>query len=346
MIMISRPVDSRQSDAAGAVTQPVGMVHRLAEATRRYLPELVVTGLLFLGFGVSSLLSPFFLDAQFLYREALLYVEIGLLAIVLTPIFISGNLDLSVASNLAMVACTTAYLHAKLGVDMGLSIGLGVALGVLAGAFNALVIVRIGLPSLVVTLGTMALYRGVAQILVGDWSIQDFPQWFIGIDRVTLPGIGIPLPIIILLIVAILFGLMMHKTVFGRWVYAVGTNEEAARFSGVPVRRVKFVLFVLAGLFSAIAGLMLDSRLAVARYDHARGAELEAITALVLGGTSMAGGRGTIYGTLVAVFLVGVLRTGMGVANIKVESQLAVVGTLLVASVVASNALARVGRGR
>ncbi len=311
---------------------------------RAFLPEIVVTILLMVAFFGSSILSPFFLDIDFLFKEALLYMEMGLLAIALTPLLISGNLDLSVASGLAMVASITAYFHAELGLPMVLTIGLGLLLGVLAGGLNGVLVAYLRLPWLTVTLGTMALYRGIAQILLGVHSIQDFPAWFVGIDKITIPGTPIPAPFVIFLLLALLFGLMLHKTVLGRWIYALGTNEQAAHFSGIPVRRIKLLLFILTGVMAAMAGMMMTSRLAVARYDHARGMELDAITAVVLGGTSIFGGRGTIYGTVIAIFLVGVLRTGMGVANVKVESQLAVIGSLLVISVIASHILGRFRR--
>ena len=139
----------------------------LGDRLRPYLPEIVVTVLLALAFIAGSLLSPFFLDTQFLFREAMLYMEIGILALGATLVIISGNLDLSSAANLAMVAGVTAYLHAKLGVPFELCIPLGLLLGALGGAFNGLLVAYLGLPSLVVTLGTLALYRGIAQSLVG-----------------------------------------------------------------------------------------------------------------------------------------------------------------------------------
>jgi rhamnose transport system permease protein len=312
---------------------------RIIQQLRQFLPELVVTVLLVLAFIVSSMLSPYFLDQQYLYKEALLYMEIGILALGATLIIISGNLDLSIAGNLAMVAGVTAFLHAKVGIPMEISLFLGLLLGAVGGAVNGFFVAFIGLPSLAVTLATMALYRGVAQILLGDYSIQAFPGWFLGIDRNLFPGTTIPMPIIIFLGLAVVLGLILHKTIWGRWIYAIGTNQKAAHFSAVPIKWLKMGIFTLSGLLAGIAGLMLDSRLLVARYDHARGWELDAITAVVLGGTSIAGGRGTIYGTVVALFLIGVLRSGMSVANVKVESQLAVIGALLVGAVIISNIL-------
>lgn len=313
----------------------------LSARLRPFLPEIVVTILLALAFVAGSLLSPYFLDTAFLFRSALLYMEIGVMALALTLVIISGNLDLSVAANLAMVACITAWLHAEQGLPMALAIFLGIVSGTLAGALNGVLVAYLGLPSLTVTLATLALFRGVAQILVGDHSIQAMPQWYFGIDRVTIPGTLIPAPVVIFLLLAVALGLLLHKTILGRWVYTLGTNENAAFFSGVPVKRVKLLLFTLSGFLCAIAAMMLNSRLMVARYDHARGYELDAITAVVLGGTSIAGGRGTIFGTVVAIFLIGALRTAMGVANVKVEAQLTVVGSLLIVAVIITNSLSR-----
>ena len=303
-------------------------------------PEIVVTLLLVAGFGVSSALSPFFLNADFLFRQALLYMEIGIIALGETFVMISGNLDLSIAGNLAMVACVSAFLHGQVGIPMEYCIAIGLALGTAAGALNGFFVARLGLPSLTVTIATMALYRGVAQILLGDHSIQKFPPWFLGIDRRVIPGTPIPAPFLIFLSIAVVLGLVLHFTVLGRWVYSIGTSSKASYYSGVPTRRVKMALFTLSGFLAGFAGLMLDSRLLVARYDHGTGWELQAITAVVLGGVSISGGRGTVLGTVVALLLIAVIQTGMGVANVKVESQLAVIGALLVASVLLSNVLA------
>lgn len=314
---------------------------RTIERLRPFLPEIVVTILLLLSFLVGSLLSPFFLDAQFLFRQAVLYLEIGILALGLTLVIISGNLDLSVAANLAMVASATAFLHARQGVPFEWCLLFGLVLGTLGGALNGYLVAWLGLPSLTVTLATLALYRGVAQILLGDYSVQNMPAWFFGVDRLYIAGTPVPLVIVGLVLLAFAIGLLLHKTVFGRYIYALGTNERAAHYSGVPVRRVKLLIFMLAGFLAGVAALLLNSRLMVARYDHARGWELDAITAVVLGGASIAGGRGTIYGTVVALFMVGVLRTAMGVANVKVEAQLTVVGVLLIIAVMLSDWMGR-----
>ena len=304
-------------------------------------PEVVITLLLTMIFIINIFLSPYFLNQDFLIREILLYIELGIIAITMTPLIISGNLDLSVASIMVMTSGISAYIHVKLSIPMIYSIIMALILGGIAGGINGLMIAYIGLPWVTVTLGTMALYRGIAQILLGVFSIQDFPTWFVGIDKINIPYTTIPVTFLFFIIIALAFSFMLNRTVFGRWIFALGTNQTAAYFAGVPVKLVKFMVFLISGIMSSIAGIMMVSRLAVARYDLAQGYELLAITATVLGGTSIYGGRGTIYGTVIAVLTIGLLRTGMGVANVKAESQLTVLGILLIISVLSTNLLSR-----
>jgi rhamnose transport system permease protein len=308
-------------------------------------PEFVTVVLLILAFVVGSLMSPYFLDAVFLFNYTSLYIEVGIMAIGMTFIIISGNIDLSVASILALVASAAGVVYFDLGVPMVMTIVIALTLGTLLGWLNGALVARLKLPALAVTLGTWALYRGAAQILVGDdsrprlaWTREFmYPEWFTRIHRVYIPGTPIPVPFVIFLVLAIVLGIVLYKTTFGRWVYAIGTNEDAARYSGVPTNRVKMLIFALTGFLSGLAGLIMVSRLSVARYDHARGWELDVITAVVLGGTDIFGGRGSMFGTVVAFLLLIFLRTGMGVANVKAESQLAVIGSLLILAILVSN---------
>ncbi len=299
-------------------------------------PESITVLLLVAAFAVSCLLSPYFLDLFFIFDSTSLYIEIGILALAMTFVVISGNIDLSVASGLALVAVVTAILHVQLGLPMELVVVLALLFGTLLGLFNGLLVAKLGLPSLAVTLGTLALYRGVAQILLGDHSLSGFPDWFVGADFVKAGGL-IPLPLIVFIALAVLLGLVLHKTVFGRYVYAVGANEAAARYAGIPVDRVKIAVFALSGLMMGVGALLMVSRLGVARYDLAIGHELAVVTTVVLGGVHIYGGRGALVGVALALFIIGFLRTGMGVANIRSESQLVVVGILLLVAVALGN---------
>ncbi len=313
-------------------------------------PEMVTVLLLILAFIAGTILSPYFLDVPFLLNYTSTYIEIGIMALGMVFVIISGNIDLSVASLLALVACIAGVLYFDLSVPMWITIIIALLAGLGLGWLNGILITRMKLPALAVTLATLALYRGVANILVGDdsrpklaWSRDVvFPEWFVGINKVRIPGTPIPMPLVIMIVLAIILGLLLHKTTFGRWVYAIGTNEEAARYSGIPTDRVKLLIFMLSGFLSSLAGLVMVSRLGVARYDHARGWELDVITAVVLGGVSINGGRGSMFGAVIAYLLIVILRTGMGVANIKAESQLTAIGLLLIVSVIVANLSARI----
>lgn len=317
---------------------PAPLAHRAAGLLA--YPEAITLLLLVIAFIVSAMLSEYFLDASYLFDSTSQYMEIGLMALAMTLVIISGNIDLSVASALALVGVVVGRLHSEAHWPMPLLLVVGPLLGMLLGCFNGLLITRLGLPSLTVTLGTLALYRGIAQVLLGDRSVGGFPEWFVGIDYRKI-GDLVPMPLVMFLVLAVVFAIVLHKTVFGRYVYAIGTNEQAARFAGINVGRVKMGVFALSGLMSGLGAVMMLSRLSVARYDLSRGDELAVITAVALGGTDIFGGRGTIFGTVAALLLLGILRTGMGVRNISAESQLAATGTLLIVAVVLANVTGR-----
>lgn len=305
-------------------------------------PEGIAAALLVIAFAVSAMRSPYFLDAAYLMKSSTLYVETGLIALGMTFVIVSGNIDLSVASTLTLSACFCAEV-AKAGLPMELAAPLTLIVACLLGLVNGLVVVYARLPSFVVTLATMAIYRGIAQVRLGPGSMP-YPDAYKGVDRMRLAGV--PVSLIGLLVLALVAGFVLHRTVFGRWVVSVGANDEAARYAGLPSNRTKLLVFTIAGFTAGLAGLHIGSRLGYARFDHAQGLELDAITAVVLGGASIFGGRGTILGTVLAVFLVAVLRIGMGVANVKAEYQLAAIGTLLVLAVLIGNLLKATGRSR
>ncbi len=305
-------------------------------------PELVPGVLLVLAFTTASLQNPLFLDPGYLLGATSLYAELGLLTLGLTYVILTGNIDLSVASNLAFSACLVAKLQAA-GSPMEVAAVAGILCGCALGALNGVLVAYGRLPSFLVTLATMAVYRGAAQALMGSASLK-LPSGFAGSDRVTLAGV--PLPLLTVVILAIATALVIHRTVFGRRLFAIGTNETASTFSGVPVQRCKVAVFVIAGALAGVGALLMDSRLGVARYDHARGMELDAITAVVLGGVSIFGGRGTVIGTMLALLLVAVVRTALGLANVSAESQLTLIGVLLIGTVGIGAAIERLGRQR
>lgn len=297
-------------------------------------PEVMTLVLLVGAFFVASSLSPFFADANFILESATFYVEYALVALVLTLIIISGEIDLSPAAMMALSACVFAWLF-RAGLPMPAAMAAGLAVGALMGAFNGFLVLWCKLPSIIVTIGTLTLYRGLAQVLAGDRSIGRFPAWFVGIDWQL--WLGVPVTVILFVVAAIVLGMFLGLTATGRQIYQIGTSPEAARHAGIRVRRIKMGLFVLLGITSAVAGLLTASRLASVRYDMASGGELQMVLMVMLGGTYIFGGRGTVAGTFLAAWLVVVIATGMTVANIPVTSQLIAMGALLIVSIVATN---------
>jgi rhamnose transport system permease protein len=298
-------------------------------------PETMTLVLLIVALIGASLLSPYFLDLNYILRSFTLTAEFSIVALVLTMVIITGEIDLSPAANMALSACLFAFAQ-QAGVPMPIAICIGLASGVLMGAFNGLMVITLQIPSIIVTIGTLTLYRGLAQVLAGDKSIR-VPEWFIGINTVMI--LGIPLPVVIFIVLAIVLGLVLGTTSFGRQIYQIGTNEVAARHAGIRSRRIKMSLFLLIGFVSAVAGLMTASRLGSVRYDLGLGGELQMVLMAMLGGTYIFGGRGTILGTFLAAWLLVVVSTGMTVANILPATQLCVLGVLLIVSIIATNAI-------
>jgi rhamnose transport system permease protein len=282
---------------------------------------------------VASRLSPYFLDLSYILRSFTLSAEFAIVALVLTMVIIAGEIDLSPAANMALSACIFAWAQES-GMPFPLAIGVGLLSGLLMGAINGVFVIALQLPSIIVTIGTLILYRGLAQILAGDRSIR-LLEGQIGIDRQLI--FGIPLPVLIFIAVAIVLGLVLAGTIFGRQIYQIGTNEVAARHAGIRSRQIKFTLFLLVGFTAAIAGMMTASRLGSVRYDLGLGGELQMVLMAMLGGTYIFGGRGTILGTFLAAWLLVVVSTGMTVANLLPAIQLTVLGVLLIVAIIATN---------
>ena len=291
-------------------------------------PELIALAILVVALVAFSQSRDF--SWPYLLSSTSLYMEVGIMALAMSFVIISGNIDLSIAANLALTGILCAKLHAA-GLPMPLVIACGPLIGALLGLVNGIFIALLRLPSLVVTLGTLALYRGLAQAIAGDHSIGGFTERFLGAD--TRYAGPFPLPLILFLLLAALCAVVLHKSMFGRVVYSIGTSEPAALFSGMPVARTKLTVFVLAGAAAGLGAMLMLSRLSYARWDHALGEELAVITAVVLGGTSIFGGRGTILGTAAALFALGIIRTMMHLRNVSAEKQLAATGALLIVAV-------------
>ena len=296
-------------------------------------PETMTFILLILAFVVSSLISPYFLDINYILSSFTLYAEFSIVALVLTMVIIAGEIDLSPAANMALSACLFAWTY-QAGLPLPLAVLVGLAAGVLMGAFNAVLVIGLQLPSIIVTIGTLTLYRGLAQIIAGDQSIR-LPAYFNGINNWLIAGI--PVPVLLFVLLSLVLSFFLGATIWGRQIYQIGTNEVAARHAGIRAKRIKFMLFIAMGFASAVAGLMTASRLGSVRYDLGLGGELQMVLMAMLGGTYIFGGRGSILGTFLAAWLLTVISTGMLTAQWLPATQLCVLGLLLIISIIATN---------
>ena len=280
--------------------------------------------------------SPYFLQSTNLFFICLNVGEIAIMALPLTLIVVTGEIDLSVASMLGLCGVLMAELF-KHGWPVWPAMMMAVVLGGFLGAFNGFLVTRIGLPSLAVTIGTLTLYRGIAQGILPTDTIGGFPAGLSSIGVIPIPHTHIPYSIAFFLALAVVFGIVLHATPLGRAIFAIGASQEAAFFAGIRVKRIKFWLFVLSGVLSGFAGVLWTLRFASARYDSAIGMELFVVTIVLLGGVSIFGGRGTIVGVVLAVAVLGCLQTALTADLIPAQDQNIVVGGLLLASVIVPN---------
>jgi rhamnose transport system permease protein len=247
-------------------------------------------------------------------------------------IIITGNIDLSIASTLGLSASLMGWLYMG-GWNIWLAVLVALIVSVFAGLVNGVLIARLRLPSLAVTLGTLSFYRGLAYVLLGDQAARDYPPEFTYLGQGTLFGTQVPFAVLVFVVLAVVFGMVLHKTTFGRYLFVIGNNESAARYSGVPVARIKIILYVLSAVMASLAGFILAARFGSTRPDIGGGLELTVITITVLGGVSIFGGSGTMVGAVLALVLVGVLRFGMGLMNLQGQVQDIVIGSLLILSI-------------
>jgi rhamnose transport system permease protein len=294
--------------------------------------EWMLLGLIILDVLITIRLSPFFLDARNLSRTSSDFMEIGLMMLPMVFIIITGNIDLSVASNMGMSASFMGLLHNN-GVNIWAAALAGLLLGTLGGMLNGYLVARVRLPSLVVTLGTYAFYRGIAYGFLGDQAARGYPQEFTYLGQGRVFETLIPFSVALFLVLSLIFGLVLHRTTFGRYLYAIGNNEDASIYSGVPVARIKLIIYTLSGFMAALAGLILAARFGSTRPDIGTGLELAVITAVVLGGVDINGGKGTMLGAVLSLFLIGLMRFGMGLLNIQGQVQGVVIGSLLILSI-------------
>ena len=298
--------------------------------------EALLVVLIFAAGVWSTTLSPFFLHRANLLDLTTPYAYLGIMAFGLTFVVVAGEIDISVASTMTVSAVSFAQLwHAGVNVWLASLVGLLIAAGL--GLVNGVLIAILNLPSLAVTLGTLAAYRGLAYVILGGSARSEFPTAFTNIGGGYIHN-ELPYALLVLIGTAIVLGVVLHSTRFGRYLYTIGANREASRFSGVPDTRVRVSIFVLSGLTAGVAGIVYLGYFGSVQADAASGSELiTVVTAVVLGGVDIFGGAGTMVGVFLALILVAELRNGMQLANVGGAAQDIVVGGLLLGAILAGN---------
>lgn len=288
---------------------------------------------------ILSMQSDKFLTVKNLLNQGRLMTEIGLIALPMTFIIITGGIDLSVGSIAGLSAIMLGYSWYNLGLPLELAIVVAIAIGMLAGFMNGLFIILFNVPPLIMTLATLAFYRGLAEGIAQARSVRGYPEWFYELGQ--RETFGIPNQLYFLVIAAIITAIILSRTTFGRSLYAIGNNELAARFSGIPVRRNKLLIYTFSGFMSGLAGYVLVSRVSTTRSDMGSGWELDAIAAVVLGGTSIFGGSGTIQGTVIGLVLIQLLKNGLALTGVTGDATIVVIGSVLILSTLINSIIQR-----
>ena len=276
-----------------------------------------------------------FLTVDNLLQQGRFMAEVGLIAIPMTYIIITGGIDLSVGSILGLTAIVLGWTWQELGFPLELAIVTGIISGTVAGFVNGLFIVRVGVPPLIMTLATLALYRGLAEGISEARSARGYPEWFFQLGQGEL--LGIPTQLWLLIVAVVIFAIVLARTRLGRALYAIGNNETGARFSGLTVNRHLLFIYTFSGFMSAVAGYIFVSRVSTTRSDMGTGIELDVIAAVVLGGTSIFGGTGSIPGTIIGVVLIQLLKNGLVLTGVTSDATIVVIGSVLIFAILVNN---------
>jgi rhamnose transport system permease protein len=305
---------------------PDRLQSRAARALRSWETILVAVAIAI--FITNSFTSPFFLNAWNLSDATFNFTEKAMIAFAMAMLIIAGEIDLSVASIIAL-ASTAMGLAMQAGAGVPVLVLVGMGTGLICGAINGFLVAGLGLPSIVVTIGTMSLFRGIAFIVLGDKAFTGYPPEFAYFGQGYVWWV-FSFELVLFAVLAVIYWVLLHRTSFGRAVYAIGNNATAAQFSGIRVARVRFILFLLTGLMSGIAAVCLTSRLGSTRPSIASGWELEVVTMVVLGGVSILGGSGSILGVVLAAFIMGIVTFGFGLLNVPGIVMSIFLGVLLI----------------
>lgn len=281
----------------------------------------------------NTAISPYFLDLYNLSDATYNFSEKAIVALPMALLIIVREIDLSVAAIIAVASLATG-LAAQAGAPLPVLLLTGPLVGLACGLFNGFLVTRLALPSIVVTIGTMSLFRGIAQVVLGDQVINRYPSNYTALGQnYLIDWPPLPWSFVIFLTFAVVFAVVLHRTALGRKLYAIGNNPTAARFSGIPVDRIRFWLFVTTGTLAGLAAMLLTARIGSTRPNIALGWELEIITMVILGGVSIAGGSGTIPGVVLAIFILGLITFGLSLINVPGIVISVILGCLLIASI-------------
>ena len=311
-------------------TRPTSYRHLLRTVVRRRETQLAV--LLLVLFAYAGATSPYFFTSTNIFNLSSGIVEIAMIAFPLALIIITSEIDISVESMMGLSGAVFGHLLMT-GVPFSVAFVASIIVGAVGGLLNGWLVTEVGLPSLVVTLGTYALYRGLAFVILSSNAVSSFPAGFTDFTQGYINGTPIPLTFIPLAVLAMIVGFILHFTRFGRQLYFTGMNSEAARLAGVRTTRLKILLFMFAGTISALAGIFLAGRLSSARADNGSGFVLDILTIVLLGGVVIAGGEGTVIGVILSIAVVATLRNAMTLANVDSHVQTTLVGVLLIVAV-------------
>ena len=316
---------------------PDRLQSRFSRALRSW--EALLLLVFVLVFTANAFASPYFLNVWNLSDATFNFTEKAMIAFAMALLIIAGEIDLSVASIIAL-ASTAMGLAMTAGADTPMIVATGIATGLFCGAINGAFVAGLGLPSIVVTIGTMSLFRGISYIILGDQAFKGYPESFAYFGQGYAFWV-ISFEFALFAVAALGFYLLLHRTNFGRAVYTIGNNATAAQFSGLRVGRIRFTLFLLTGLMSGVAAVCLTSRLGSTRPSIATGMELEVVTMVVLGGVSILGGSGSILGVVLAAFIMGCVTFGFGLLNVPGIVMSIFLGLLLIGTIAIPKLLKR-----
>ncbi len=308
--------------------------------------EVILAALLVAVFVLNSLATPYFLDTYNLADATWNFSEKAIIALPMALLILTREIDLSVGA-MAALSAMAAGLAAAAGMPAPVLVAAGLGTGLVCGMVNGLLVTRVGVPSIVVTIGTMSLFRGVALVTLGDGALTSFPPGFTALGQSYLIAWPpLPLSFVIFLGLAAIFTLVLHRTATGRRLTAIGANPTAALFSGIEVARMRFWLFAITGLLSGLAGVLLAARFGVVRPNAALGWELDVITTVIFGGVAIAGGAGSIPGVVLSVFVLGFATFGLSLLNVPGIVITVLLGLLLIVSIAAPILIRQMVRAR